>query len=385
MDLQLTTEQEEFRRDVCALLCDPQVAAEVEQVRRLTSDVEPCHLDVYRRLGARGWLAPNWPAQYGGLDRSIEEKAIVTEELIAHGVPDIVHTLSIDIVGLALNLFGTSGQRQRWLPQLAAGESIGCVLLSEPDVGSDLPALATRADPVEGGWRLHGRKLYNVKTHCADIGLCAARTSSSENRYDGITVFIVPLRTPGVTVRRVPSVSDDGFCEVTFSGLVMTQDDVLGEVGAGWQVLNRTLPLERTGVEFEARARRELDALIQRCEDDGALADSVHAERLVELDADVRAGRLLTWRALSRLQAGHYEDVAYPMAKWHTTETARSIAVLASQVHGLDGALAAWDKDAPPGWMVEADYRDAPGYTLAAGTSEVMLSLIAADTVRQRD
>ncbi|HEX8081112.1 MAG TPA: acyl-CoA dehydrogenase family protein [Jatrophihabitans sp.] len=377
MNLRLTGEQEAFRRAVCQLLCEEQVGEEVARARRLPVDEEPGLLEVYRRLGERGWLAVNWPAEHGGLGTGIVEKAILTEEMILHGIPDVVHTLSVDIVGLAIQRLGTEEQKRQWLPPIAAGDSVGCVLLSEPEVGSDLGSLSTRAEPDGDGWRLYGRKVYNLKSQFADLALCAARTTSSDVRFHGITVFIVPMRTPGIRVEPVPSISDERFNEVVLSGIRMTRQDVLGEVDDGWQVLNGLLGLERTGIEFEAKARRLLDAVLDEAERTGALEAGGYGERLVELDAEVRAGRLLSWRALGSMAADTLDDVQCAMAKWHTTETAKLISELSPEICGLTALLSARDEQAPPGWLLESDLRDAPGRTLASGTSEMMLSLIA--------
>jgi alkylation response protein AidB-like acyl-CoA dehydrogenase len=361
---------------VCALLCEQAVRDEVARVRRLPPDSEPGLLDVYRRLGERGWLAPNWPPEHGGLGATVVEKAIVTEEMITHGIPDVVHTLSIDIVGQAVHLFGTPQQRSQWLPRLAAGEGAGCVLFSEPDIGSDLGALTSRAEPDGDGWRLHGRKVYNLKSQLADFALCAARTSQSAVKFHGITVFLVPLRTPGVRIEPLWSMCDERYNEVVLSGPRMTRADVLGEVDDGWQVIGGILGLERTGIEFEVKGRRLLDAVADHALSQGRADLSGLGERLVELDALVRAGRLLSWRALGTLERGALDEVLCAMAKWHTTETAKLVAQLSPEFGGLAAALSARDEEAPPGWLIESAYRDAPGLTLASGTSEVMLSLV---------
>jgi alkylation response protein AidB-like acyl-CoA dehydrogenase len=377
VNLRLTAEQEAFRRAVCELLCQERVGQEVARARRLPADEEPGLLEIYRRLGERGWLAVNWPAEHGGLGAGIVEKAILTEEMILHGIPDVVHTLSVDIVGLAIQRLGTEEQKRQWLPPIAAGDSVGCVLLSEPEVGSDLGSLSTRAEPDGDDWRLYGRKVYNLKSQFADLALCAARTTSSDVRFHGITVFIVPMHTPGIRVEPIPSISDERFNEVVLSGIRMTPQDVLGEVDDGWQVLNGLLGLERTGIEFEAKARRLLDAVLDEAERTGSIQDSEYGERLVELDAEVRAGRLLSWRALGSMAADTLDDVQCAMAKWHTTETAKLISELGPEICGLTALLSARDELAPPGWLLESDLRDAPGRTLASGTSEMMLSLIA--------
>lgn len=377
MDLRLTADQRQFRRDVCELLCEESVKAEASRAFRLAPDIEPGMPEVYRRLGERGWLAVNWPTEYGGLGKSMTHKAILTEELITHGVPDIFHTLSIDIVGLAILVLGTSEQKAHWLPRLARAESVGCVLFSEPDVGSDLAALGTVAEPADGGWRLRGRKIYSTKAHMADFGLCAARTSPSDVKYHGITVFILPMRTPGVVAEPTPVMPDERFGDVTLAGPLMTSADVLGDVDHGWEVIGRLLTIERNGIELEAKGRRMLDTLIERVRADGRLAGSPYGERLVELDAQVRAGRLLSWRALGSSAGESANALHGAMAKWHTSETAHDVAALAVEMTGLSAALAARDDDAPPDWLIESTVRDAPGFTLQSGTSEMMLSTIA--------
>ena len=377
MDLQLSADQEAFRRAVCALLCEESVRDEVAALRRLPADQEPGLLEVYRRLGERGWLASNWPREYGGIGSSLVEKAILTEQMIVHGIPDVVHTLSIDIVGLAIQVMGTEAQKQRWLPRLASGEACGCVLLTEPEIGSDLGGLTTRAEPDGDGWRLYGRKIYSIKSQFADLALCAARTTESEVRFHGITVFIVPMRGPGVRVEPLWSMSDERFNEVVLSGIRLTADDVLGGVDDGWQVLHDLLGIERTGIEFEAKARRLLDAVLDEAVRTDSIQDSAYGELLVELDAEVRAGQLLAWRALGDMITGDLDDVRCAMAKWHTSETGRRISELGPEICGLTALLSARDDQAAPGWLLESAFRDAPGLTIASGTSEVMLSLIA--------
>lgn len=376
MDLELDAGQREFREQVCALLCSDEVRAEVAAARGVPGQ-EAGLLDVYRRLGERGWLAVNWPEEYGGLGATIVEKAILTEELIGHGVPDIVHTLSIDIVGLALLLYGTEAQKSRLLPRIARGEGAASILFSEPDVGSDLAALETRAVPDGDGWRLHGRKVYSMKSHIADFALCAARTSESDVKYHGITLFVVPLKSPGVLVDPLWNLGDERFGDITLTGIRVTGDDVVGEVDGGWEVINRVLGLERTGVEFEAKACHWFDVLLRHAADTGLLDHPVHGQRLVELDAWVRAARLLSWRSVDGLHSGASDDVHNAMAKLLTSEVAQEVAQAQLDLAGLDGLLTRHDPRALDDGTGEAAYRESVGLTLASGTSEVMLSLIA--------
>ncbi|HEX5115073.1 MAG TPA: acyl-CoA dehydrogenase family protein [Pseudonocardiaceae bacterium] len=372
MDLRFTEEQQRFRHAVRAVLAQDEVRREVARVRALPPTEEPGLLRAYRLLGERGWLAPNWPVEYGGIGATMVEKAIVTEEMIASGVPDVTHTLSVDIVGLALHDIGSPELKARWLPPLAAGEAIGCVLFSEPGTGSDLASLATRAERDGTGWRLYGRKLYGLKTMMGDFGLCLARTGGSDVRYQGLSVFVLPLDTPGVVIDPLWAMTDEHFGDVALDGPLVTEADVLGEVGDGWRIAGQVLRLERTGIELQAKACRAVDATLA-----GTPEAIGYADRLVALDAEARAGRLLSWRAVGALVDGGHDEALYAMAKWHTSETAAGAARLAAELAGPAGCLSRRDPDEPGGTLVEHGYRDAPGFTIASGTSEMMLSIVA--------
>ncbi|MGK5555182.1 acyl-CoA dehydrogenase family protein [Actinomadura kijaniata] len=365
-----TPEQDRFREEVRRLLREDAVRAEIAQARRVPYGQETGLLDVHRRLGKLGWLAVNWPERYGGAGATIVEKAILTEELIRHGVPDNVHLLGIDIVGMAIHLFGTPEQKERFLPGLARGDITANVLFSEPDVGSDLASLATRAEPDGDGWRLYGRKIYNMKAQHSEFGLCAARTSTGPVNFSGITLFLVPLQSMGVVIEPVWNLSEERFDLVTLDGIRVGREDVLGEVDDGWQVLGRVLPLERTGLDHSAKAERALAALREH-------APPGCEQRLAELETRVRAARLLAWRCVANLHAGRPDEVHSATAKWYTSETAKEVASAAVELIGPRALLDARDPEAIADGVFDAALREAPGLTLAQGSSEIMLYFVA--------
>ncbi|MEV0308329.1 acyl-CoA dehydrogenase family protein [Nonomuraea fuscirosea] len=372
-DTTLTEGQRAFRADVRAFLRSDKVRRSVETIRRCPPDREAGPLEVYQWLGERGWLAPNWPERYGGAGRGVAEAAIVTEEMCLAGVPDDAHVLSVDIVGMFLLHVGTEDQRRRILPSIASGERIATVLFTEPGCGSDLSRLTTRAEPDGDGWRLHGTKIYNQKTQFSDVGLCAARTSEGPVPYHGITLFLVPLDSPGVTVRTVENMTNDRFHEVAFDGIRLTESDVVGSVDDGWRLLNEMLVLERTGIDFHAKIRRWLDSVVT----EDLLSDPVLAARHAELDAHLRAAHALAWRVITEIGNGRQDPATAAMAKWYVTEQARDVIRFCLDATGLPGLLSSWDPDAPDLGLVEAACRYAPTYRLGSGTSEVMLYIIA--------
>jgi alkylation response protein AidB-like acyl-CoA dehydrogenase len=371
------TDTEEFRRGVHRFLADEWVRREVEGVARLRPDDEAGHLDLYRGLGERGWLAPSWPVEFGGLGLTAAESAVVTEEMALAGVPDDLHVLSIDIVGTFVLLQGTDEQRRRHLPGLASGEKTASVLFTEPGTGSDLSALRTRAEPDGDGWRLHGTKVYNLKSQFADIALCAARTSDGPIGMRGITLFLVPMRSPGVHVELLPSMPNDRFNLVVIDGLRVTAADVVGRVDDGWWLLNDLLQLERTGIDFHGKARRLLDLVIREAAASGRLADPVYATQLVDLDAKLRAGHAMAWQMISDRVDGRPDPVTSAMTKWYVSEQFRPVLRAAAEVSGPDAMLSGWDDEAPALGLLEANHRLGPAHRLASGTSEIMLYLIA--------
>ncbi|MCP2166901.1 acyl-CoA dehydrogenase family protein [Goodfellowiella coeruleoviolacea] len=373
----LTPAQVEFRRQVRAFFAEDRVRELAEEIAGYPVGTEAALLPVYRWLGERGWLAPNWPVEYGGAGLGAVEAAIVTEEMTLAGIPDDVHVLSIDIVGLFLLLKGTEQQKRAHLPALAAGERIATVLFTEPEAGSDLAALRTRAVRDGDGWRLSGSKVYNMKSQYGDVALCAARTSDSPVGMHGITLFLLPLRSPGVHVEPVPSYANDRFNLVVIDGVRLTEADVIGRVDDGWALMNEMLQLERTGIDFHAKARRLLDLVLRRAAETGRLADPAYAIPLAELDAKLRAGHALAWQMVRDLGEHNPDPVASAMSKWYVTELFQPILTAAADIDGMDALLTAWDGDAPALGQLEAGYRFGPSHRLASGTSEVMLMLIA--------
>jgi alkylation response protein AidB-like acyl-CoA dehydrogenase len=378
MEFAMTAQQEEFRREVRAFLAEPRVRKAVDEIVRYRPREEPAVLDIYRWLGERGWLAASWPVHYGGLGRTVVESAIVTEEMAYAGVPDDAHVLSIDIVGLFLLMEGTEAQKKRFLPALARGESIATVLYTEPHCGSELAALTTRAEPDgDGAWRIHGRKIYNQKSQFGDYALCAARTTEADVKFFGITLFMVPLRSAGVTIVPVWSMENNRFNEVVLDGIRLTGDDVVGKVDEAWSLIDKMLLLERTGIDFHGKVRHWFDLLVEHARDTGALADPVFGQQIADLDARLHAARALAWRQVANLAAGTPDPVGSAASKWYATEQAKAVVRLAMELGGLPLVLSTWDCEAPLDGQLEAAYRTAPTLTLASGTSEIMLYLIA--------
>ncbi|MFI1583740.1 acyl-CoA dehydrogenase family protein [Embleya sp. NPDC020630] len=361
------------------ILDRPALRAERERVWAEAHDTAGlAHTDAtYRALGAESLLAPHWPRAYGGLGADAYAAAVVAEELALHGIPDSARVNTIDNAGATILAAGTPAQRARYLPAMARGESVFAVLYTEPDVGSDLGGLSTRAEPTARGWHLNGVKAWNARTAEADHAICAARTpGDSGNKYADISLFVVPLHHPGVRIAPVPTVNPERFFDVRLDDVEVPHESLVGRPGQGWPLLAQALGLERTGICFAGRARRWLDRLIACLETDPGLPDVRVRQGLPRLDAEVEACRLLAWRAVQDVAERRPGAATAAAAKWWASELAQRVAALAWEVLGPSPA----DGTAHPLFPdLAVAVREAPGLSLAAGTSEVLLDTVAGD------
>jgi alkylation response protein AidB-like acyl-CoA dehydrogenase len=362
IDIHLSDEHRRFRDELRALLAGDEMAGALARARSAADDLDP--RPVHQVLGKYRWLAPHWPEKYGGLGADEITATILTEELAMHGVPDSAHVNTIRNAGSYLLRSGTQHQREKYLPPLARGDALMAVLYSEPDTGSDLSALTASAREEDGNWLLNGTKVYSVKTAAADYGLVAVRTSRHANNLVGITLFVVPLNVPGVDVRPIGTMNAEPFYQVTFDDVVVNADQVVGPQDGGWLVVTEALAMERVGIDFNAKAR----AWLERIKAIPA-PDPVIARRVSEMASMVAAGRSLAWAMARKLADGELDPAEAAMSKWFNSELGAPLAELMLDMTGPGGLV--------PGAETQAMLREAPGLTLSAGTSEMMLYVIA--------
>ncbi|MBN8975531.1 MAG: acyl-CoA dehydrogenase family protein [Rhizobiales bacterium] len=207
--------------------------------------------DFSRKMGQRSWIGMTWPKQYGGHERTSLERYVVLEEMLAVGAPVAAHWIADRQSGPLLLRFGTEEQRQAVLPKIAAGELFCCIGMSEPDSGSDLAAVRTRAEPVEGGFRVNGTKLWTTFAHRAHYMLLFCRTSGSpSDRHGGTSQLLVDLKTPGITIRPIADLTGaKHFNEVAFEDVFVPSSALIGEMGNGWHQVTSELAYERSGPE----------------------------------------------------------------------------------------------------------------------------------------
>lgn len=386
-----TEDQQRFRGQVRETLRSAEVQAAAELATG-ADGIEPDGRPLYRLLGERGLLAVHWPAEFGGADRPLSQAAIVAEELVRAGVPDTLHVNTIQIVGQFLLMAGDQEQKRRHLPGLARGERFASVLYTEPDAGSDLGALRAVAEPDGDGYRISGTKVFSLKTRFVDLGLCAARTSPDAGKYQGISLFLVDMHAPGVTVSMIPGIGDEHFHRVELDAVPVPARDLLGRPGEAWPLLNEALAVERTGLDYFLKAERWLDAALEALTDreppcsQGArpISDTwpisdTQLEQLGRWEGALAADHALAWEVITGLESGRIDQVSTAVAKYHSSELAQSIAAWAADVPSPEQRANRGRSAA----ILDSAYREAPGLTLSAGTSEVMLQIVAAafDTI----
>ncbi|WET81658.1 acyl-CoA dehydrogenase family protein [Amycolatopsis sp. QT-25] len=361
-------EADRFRSQVRALLRIPEPAAPRPAPRhRARTETSTHDRRIYTALGARGWLAPHWPPAWGGQGSGWSHSAVVAEELALHGVSDTALVNTVYNFGECLRRIGTPGQQADHLPRIAAGELVAAVLFTEPGAGSDLATLTTTATRRDGGWVLSGTKTWSAQTDLAELALCAARTSGDNGRGPGITLFLVPLDTAGVRVEPLHTINPEPLHQVLLDQVELTDHAVIGAVGGAWPTISHLLSVERASLGYHGRARRWFGALLDRCRATGALADPAVTARLSTLDTDLAAAGELAWRAVYDLDETGATGVAAAVSKWRNTELGAEIVRYYFELDGMGAVLT--------GGLSEVAFRESAGLTLAAGTSEVMLTL----------
>ncbi|TPG49922.1 acyl-CoA dehydrogenase [Roseomonas nepalensis] len=329
--------------------------------------------DFSRKLAARGWLGLTFPKEYGGAGRGPFARYVLVEELLAAGAPVSAHWIADRQSGPLIQRFGTEAQRQFYLPRICRGEAFFCIGMSEPNSGSDLASVATRAVREGGGWRLNGAKIWTTNAHRSHYMIALVRTSgAAADRHKGLSQVIVDLRAPGVTINPIRDLSGDAhFSEVVFEDVLLPEDALVGEEGSGWAQVNAELAFERSGPERVLSSAVLLDGWAAWLREAGATeAAEILLGRLLAHLAVLRA---MSIAVTGRLVEGESPVVEAALVKDLGTEFEQLIPTLVAD------ALASSARPAPGPLMRTLAYTAAmaPSFSLRGGTREILRGMIA--------
>ncbi|WP_067487674.1 acyl-CoA dehydrogenase family protein [Actinomadura hibisca] len=323
-----------------------------------------------RRLGEQGWLGMTLPARYGGHGRSPLERFVVIEELLAAGAPVGAHWISDRQVGPSILANGTEEQRQEFLPAIARGECFFAIGMSEPDSGSDLASVRTRAERVPGGWRLHGTKVWTSGAHLAHAILVLARSASAgDDRHAGLSQFIVPLPAEGVTVRPILAMTGGHhFNEVVFDGAFVPDAMVLGQIGDGWRQVTAELAYERSGPERLLSTFLLIRLLAERADEAGA------RNAVGGLLARLWALRQASLGVAGALAQGRTPDLPAALVKDLGTRFEREVVETVRRHTAVEPDPGSAD---PLARALAEAVAQTPGFTLRGGTNEILRGIVA--------
>lgn len=387
MDLQFNAEQEAFRERVRAFLAEVLPDGWGTPKHPIPVDAkEQAEMGLWweHTVYAHGFQGISWPKEYGGQGLSWVEQVIFSEECARANAPAGVNSLGRGLLGPTLLVEGTEAQKIRFIPPLLAGEEIWCQGYSEPNAGSDLASLTTRAVLEGDEWVITGQKIWTSYAHLADWCFVLARTDSSVPKHRGISFFLVPMHQPGVKVEPLVQLTGEAhFNSVTFDGARTAQENVVGAVNDGWRVANTILSFERgtTIIGRHAHDLREFETLLgvaRRAEGaNGPIAqDPRYRDRLMQLWSDIEILRLHGYQVITQLQQRNQLGPEASMLKLYYSEMHKRLGELAMEV--LGGAMPyIGGLDSQGGGSLHRAFLWSRAETIFAGTSEIQKNVIA--------
>jgi alkylation response protein AidB-like acyl-CoA dehydrogenase len=344
-----------------------------------------------RRMFDDGWLVPGWPPELGGRNASPVETLVYIEELARAGVPRTTNVQGLGIVVPSIIDYGTPAQVERWAMPLLRGETTACLGMSEPGAGSDLAALSTRAVLDGDHFVVNGQKVWTSGANYADFCFLFCRTDPDAPKHKGISVLLVDMGTPGITVRPLPEIvhpEHPDLNEVFFTDVVVPAENLVGALNDGWAMANGSLAHERGMVwvsavmGLEEAMRHLLDDLPRFAERLTPAERAVAADRVVQLQIDTTAARCLGYRGFAKLARGGTAP-EQALMKAFSSEARQRLALVAAEIQGADsidvgtrapdGHLSV---DEPQGTWLE-QYLHSFANTISAGTSEIQRNIIA--------
>jgi alkylation response protein AidB-like acyl-CoA dehydrogenase len=385
MDFRFTPEEQAFRQEVREFIR-----------REMPPDWEGVFLEeeeedwkqgraFVKKLSQKGWVAPSWPKDYGGMEASPALQLVYNEEMGYHRAPIGSIIQAVGYIGPAILFFGTEEQKKQHLPPITAGETVWCQGFSEPEAGSDLASLKTRAVKDGDDWVINGDKIWTSNAHRSEWCILLARTDPAAPKHKGISFFLVDMKTPGITVQPTINMANvHSFNQVFFEDVRVPNSALLGHENQGWYIAAMTLDYERSSLVAAAvsMAKRGLDDLVEYCKETkvngGSLLDNpLVRHKLSEMAIEIEVGRYMVYRVVSLQARKEPGSIEAAVCKLYNTEMNVRLANTGIEILGLYGQLHKDSKWAQLMGRFQKSYLYAIAMVVGGGSSEIQRNIIA--------
>ena len=381
MDFSFSEEQNRLRQEVCSFLEDE--LARGLWKRACDAWIQAYNPEFTKRVAEKGWIGLTWPKEYGGQERSSIDRLIVTEEMLRYGAPAACHWFADRQIGGSILKYGSEEQKTEFLPKIVRGEMYVGLGMSEPEAGSDLASLKTRAAEEDDCYLVNGQKTWTSGAWFINYIYLLARTDPDAPKHRGISEFIVPMDLPGIS--RIPMIDITGteaWNDVFFDNVRVPKKYMIGEKNKGFYHVLEQLAYERGGMERLMGNYPLFDALIRFAKETKyngkALSqDTIVRHKLAQLQVEFEVGRLFMYKVAMVMDGGRAPTVEASMSKAYATTFEQHLANTAMEILGPYGSLWAGSKYVPFEGLAAHSYLGSKGYSLQAGSSEILKNIIA--------
>jgi alkylation response protein AidB-like acyl-CoA dehydrogenase len=368
VDLTLSPSEEAFRDELRAWLAENHPGEEpsgMDEAFRFRRDWQ-------RRLHDHGWAGVSWPEEFGGRGATLVEQAIFNEEMVRSKAPPLANVLGLAMGGPTVIAHGTDEQKRRFLGPILSADEIWCQGFSEPESGSDLASVKTRAERSDGGWRITGQKVWTSFAHESKWCMLVARTDRDAPKHQGLTYFLMDMEQEGVQVRPLVQITGHPeFNELFIEGAEAADENVIGGVGNGWQVAITTLMHERATLAFglQVQVKIALGQLMELAREEGMAADPITRQRIGQLYIEAEILRLNAYRGLTRIMKHGVPGPEGSLGKWQWSEVNQALTEAAMDVRGVEAPLAESE------WAYR--FLRSRANSIEGGTTEILKNIVA--------
>jgi len=380
MDFSFSPEQERLRDEVSEFLNNELRAGSFKPI--CDPFMHGFSREFSRKVGQKGWIGMTWPKEVGGQAKSYTERNIVIEELMRCGAPIAAHYLGDRQIGPSLIAFGSDALKEEFIPRIISGEIVFTVCISEPEAGSDLASLKTRAIEENGHFVIDGQKLWASHAHLCDYCYVVARTDPNVAKHKGISEFIVDVKLPGISIRPIADMSGHSdLCEVFFDSVKIPSRYLVGQKNRGWHQILSQLDYERGNIDRLMANYPLFKFILNYVKDQESKIPTdeflLVRDRLAQLQIEFEIGRLLVYRAVWMLDQGQLPTCEAAMSKLFCTQFEKRLDNTIMQILGPYGQLVGDSKYTPADGMAATSYLFSPCRTIQGGTTEALKNIMA--------